>query len=383
MSYAAPSPTLAPNRGGLLDLLRFLASAFIVLYHFGPDAPVPLGELSPVMTRGWLATDFFILLSGYVLGRAYGRALDEGRLSNASFLARRLARVWPGQGVVLAGFALLVAASLALGVGPAHPERFALPDLMAQLGLTHAWGVSRQAGWNEPSWTLSALIACYAGFPFAWRACRALSGRAAALFGALAVLLAGALLSLAVLHQSLYDLPFHLGLFRAVPLFLAGLLVARFAAGAQVGRAAAFGLLASAAGLLVCLQAAERSEPAAFVTIVAIATMVLACDSLRIGGSRLIEAGARLSFALFITHALAGAVWFGALGQISERYIFAPAAAWAAWGGALVFALVCAWAFHRLIDAPLQAWLKTRLDGAVPAARIRWALRKSAAPGEA
>ena len=28
---------------------------------------------------------------------------------------------------------------------------------------------------------------------------------------------------------------------------------------------------------------------------------------------------------------------------------------------ALPFALACAWAFHRLVDAPAQAWLKPRL----------------------
>ena len=370
MTQSVPLSVPAPHRGGLLDLLRFAASAFIVLYHFGPEAPLPLDELSAVMGRGWLATDFFLLLSGYVLGRAYGRALDEGRVSTSGFVARRLARVWPGQAVVLAGFVALLAATALIGLGPTHPERFGAADFFAQLGLAQAWGVSRQAGWNEPSWTLSALIVCYAAFPFAWRASRALAGRAAALAAGLAILAGGGLLSLAVLHHSLYDLPFHLGVFRAAPLFLTGLLAARFAAGARIGRPAAFGLLASATGLLVCVQADGRSELAAFVSMVAIATIVLASDALRIGGSRLIEAGARLSFALFITHALAGAVWFGLLGQVHARYVLEPALAWAAWGGAAVFALAAAWAFHRLIDAPIQAWLKARLNG-VPAARLQ------------
>ena len=375
MTRPVPLSVSAPHRGGLLDLLRFAASAFIVLYHFGPNAPLPLDELSGVMGRGWLATDFFLLLSGYVLGRAYGRSLDDGRTTSSGFVARRLARVWPGQAVVLIGFVALLAVTAAIGLGPSNPERFGAADFFAQLGLAQAWGVSRQAGWNEPSWTLSALIVCYAAFPFVWRATRVLNGRAAALAAGLAVLAGGGLLSLAVLQQSLYDLPFYLGVFRAAPLFLAGLLAARFAAGGRIGRPAAFGLLVSATGLLVCVQADGRSELAAFVSMVAIATIVLASDALRLGGSRLIEGGARLSFALFITHALAGAVWFGLLQQVHARYVLAPSLEWAAWGGALVFALIVAWAFHRLIDAPVQAWLKARLDG-VPPARMQWALRR-------
>ena len=69
------------DRGGPLEALRFLAAAFIVLYHIGPEAPVHLADVSPIFARGWLATDFFLMLSGFILGRAYGRSLDEGRVS--------------------------------------------------------------------------------------------------------------------------------------------------------------------------------------------------------------------------------------------------------------------------------------------------------------
>ena len=282
-----PIPS-SPVRGGALDLLRFLAAAFIVLYHFGPDAPVPLDELAPMMGRGWLATDFFLMLSGYVLGRAYGRALDEARIDGATFFVRRLVRVWPAHAMVLAGFVVLTMLAVGLGLTIENPERFALPDLVSQLALTHAWGFSQHAGWNEPSWTLSALVACYALFPLAWWASRPLHGRALAVIGAVAVLVAGAAASLMLLDHSVRDLPFQFGVFRAVPLFLAGMLLARFAATAVVPQSAAIGLISAATGLLVCLQASP-GEAAGLVSLAAIGTIVIACDRLGGDGSRLVR----------------------------------------------------------------------------------------------
>ena len=351
----APSSAPSASRAGALDALRFLAAAFIVLYHFGSQAPTPLAELSPVFERGWLATDFFLILSGYVLGRAYGPALDERRLNWSGFFARRLARVWPAQLMVLAGLALLVFATSLIGADY-DPRRYGVQDFFSQAALIHGWGVTQQAGWNEPSWTLSALIVCYAAFPLIWMACRSLDGRPAALIAGLSVLIAGAAFSLGALGLSFYDLPFHLGLVRALPLFILGLLMARFMSGRT--RTRAFSVASGLAGLgaLITLQAPQRTELVAFVTLVAIAVIVLSADGLRLRSNRWVKAGADLSFALFISHALAGAIWFG----LAEK--LGGGSNWLAWMGGLAFALVFAWAFHRFVDAPLQRRIKAMLN---------------------
>src|SRR3712207_5722681 len=91
------------NRGGALDLLRFLAAGFIVLYHYEAYAPARFQDIHEALTRGYLGTDFFLMLSGYVLGRAYGPRLD--RVGPTGFLIRRVARVWPGHLIVLAAVA--------------------------------------------------------------------------------------------------------------------------------------------------------------------------------------------------------------------------------------------------------------------------------------
>ena len=100
-----------PGRGGTLDVLRFAAAFFVVLFHYGGEAPVALDSIHPVFFRGYLATDFFLMLSGYVLGRAYGRSIEEGRVGPLEFLSRRIARIWPAHLIVLALMVLVVVAS--------------------------------------------------------------------------------------------------------------------------------------------------------------------------------------------------------------------------------------------------------------------------------
>jgi peptidoglycan/LPS O-acetylase OafA/YrhL len=358
----------ATTRGGALDALRFAAAVFVVLYHFGTDAPVEVERLAPALTRSWVATDFFLMLSGYVLGRAYGAALDAGRIGYGAFVARRLKRIWPAHLVVLAGFAGLMLAGAAAGMAPAHADRYGLDTLLAQAGLVHAWGVVRVASWNVPSWTLSALVVCYLVFPLAWRASRPLQGRTAALLGALDVLALAALAGRLLLHRSPWDLPFDLGAVRALPIFLCGLLLARAATGLALSRFQAFVVAAGGAAALALFQSAGRSDLTDLGTLAALAFAVLGVDAVR--GLRAPGAAqaARLSFALFVSHALAGAVWFAAMRAIEHRFELIEPARWALWAGSLPFALAVAWAFDRFVDQPIQRALKGRFE---PSARAR------------
>ena len=64
---ASPVPASRPARGGALDALRFVASALVVVFHFGDAAPISLQSMHGFLGRGYLATDFFLMLSGFVL----------------------------------------------------------------------------------------------------------------------------------------------------------------------------------------------------------------------------------------------------------------------------------------------------------------------------
>ena len=77
-----------PTRLASLDALRGVAALAVVLFH----VCIPLGLIAA--PNGYLAVDFFFLLSGYVLARAYDGRLRRGRAA-AWFVGVRLARLYP------------------------------------------------------------------------------------------------------------------------------------------------------------------------------------------------------------------------------------------------------------------------------------------------
>lgn len=94
----AAAPRVSRRLPGL-DVLRGIAAIAVLLYHtsghFGGGPPT-------FFTKGYLAVDFFFMLSGYVMGRTY-----EGRMAGGlrpwRFLWARYRRLWP---VMAAGTAL-------------------------------------------------------------------------------------------------------------------------------------------------------------------------------------------------------------------------------------------------------------------------------------
>ena len=83
-------------RYDILDGLRGVAALMILLYHVFNDAksffvwPTPVNEFY----HGFLGVDFFFILSGFVMGYAYDKAL-ETNMTLGSFIKRRLTRLHP------------------------------------------------------------------------------------------------------------------------------------------------------------------------------------------------------------------------------------------------------------------------------------------------
>lgn len=363
---SAPSQTRAAAsaalvRGGALDSLRFLASFLIVLYHFGAESPIRLWLLHPVFARGYLATDFFLMLSGYVLGRAYGRGVGDGSVSGPQFLRRRLTRIWPGHLIMLAFFAVFVLLAEAVDLPSIHPEQYRWTAFLMQAPLVSAWGFDGGDGWNMPTWSLSALAVCYAVFPLLWRG-QAKLRQAWLVLGLAVMLLIGAdHLYRAVLERSLYDIPFHQGVLRAVPLFAVGMALARVTSTAPLGPKAAQWVGWSAGALFVGLQFLGRFDTA---SILSIAAIILACGSRPVKHpSATMEWGAKLSFSLFLTHALTGAILYGALHHLIMVVPIPLGVQWVMWATGFPLALAVAYAFDRYVDQPVQAWLQSQFRG--------------------
>ena len=77
----------------ILDGLRGVAALMVICYHiFEAFATSPLDQH---FNHGYLAVDFFFLLSGFVVGYAYDNRLRSGAMTTREFLLRRFVRLHP------------------------------------------------------------------------------------------------------------------------------------------------------------------------------------------------------------------------------------------------------------------------------------------------
>ena len=365
---AGRRPSRIATRGGALDLLRLLASLLIVVYHFGAEGPMRIERFGQVFSRGFLATDFFLMLSGYVLGRAYGASTLTGRISHGRFWMRRVGRVWPGHLIVLAMMAVLVLVLNALGTDAHKPSRFAWDQLPVQALLVHAWGFNSD-GWNLPSWSLSALIVCYAVFPWLWRAVDKVQRPwVLPLIGALAFA-ACEVVARVVFDHALSDLQFRFGVVRALPLFILGVCLARAVEMDWPSERAAKTLLVGGCVVLFAMQPLDRyALPDEWLfdapSLLAIAMIVLGAGRLPVKRPRAwIEEGAKLSFALFITHIFVGVIYWSAVHKLIETVPIGIGWQWLMWLASFPIAMGAAFLFHTYVDQPLQDRLAPWLRG--------------------
>lgn len=147
-----------------LTSARGLAAWLVVLYHVRGGVmgwmPAPLLAL---IHKGYLAVDFFFLLSGFVIYLSAHRALlREGAAAVPAFLMRRFARIYPLYGVML-GLTLLFV--LLLGATGRPTAGYPLPELPLHIAMIQNWGFTPDLSWNHPAWSISAEFAAYLLFP--------------------------------------------------------------------------------------------------------------------------------------------------------------------------------------------------------------------------
>ena len=150
--YLASKP-----RYEILDGLRGVAALMVVIFHCFETYVPHFG--TQIVNHGYLAVDFFFVLSGFVIGYAYDDRWD--RMTTWGFFKRRLTRLHP---MVIAG--MVVGASLFFFSGSYFPQtlkvegwKFALCFVMGLFMLPCGKGLDIR-GWNEmnsfngPAWTL-------------------------------------------------------------------------------------------------------------------------------------------------------------------------------------------------------------------------------------
>ncbi|GAC1612769.1 MAG: acyltransferase [Novosphingobium sp.] len=146
-----------------LDGLRGIAAVAVVLYHSR------LGDRLGVFTHGWLAVDFFLCLSGYVIGLAYDKRMARG-MTASTFAKVRVLRLYPM--VLIGGIIGIVMFPLVPQLGYCfkdHPER-ALPAIASQLSMVPMFVGPCIYVYNNVFWSLFfELIANFVHFTVLWR----------------------------------------------------------------------------------------------------------------------------------------------------------------------------------------------------------------------
>ena len=151
--YLASKP-----RYEILDGLRGVAALMVIVFHcFETYIPV-FG--TQIVNHGYLAVDFFFVLSGFVIGYAYDDRWDK--MTTWGFFKRRLTRLHP---MVIAG--TLVGAAMFFFAGAAFPQtlqnpgwKIALCFVMGVLMIPCGTGLDIR-GWGEmnsfngPNWSLT------------------------------------------------------------------------------------------------------------------------------------------------------------------------------------------------------------------------------------
>ena len=141
----ANAPCNPPRRERLdgLDAMRGIAAMCVLAFH----ASIPNPEFT-YGGMGYLAVDFFFMLSGYVMARTYEHRFAEG-YSARRFMLARYRRLWP----VMAVSTLIGAPMLALELNdPAYFAAAALANLM----LIPAIGGTIMFPANSAAWSILA-----------------------------------------------------------------------------------------------------------------------------------------------------------------------------------------------------------------------------------
>lgn len=295
-----------------LDVLRFLASAAVVVYHYRTLAdwvPGPVALRAVDSLR--LAVDMFFVISGVVMADLYGGRLGV-RGSYLGFLRRRIARLAPLHYATLGFCVAMAAIASTLGVSLSSPEVFDPACIPANLALLNAFGACDHLSFNGPSWSISAEMGLYVLLPLLLM----LSSRRLATLGLVVFAVAGLFALRRATGEDWTGWTFRFGFFRAAPSFLLGMVLAR--SDDWLARIPRPGLLFGLSLVVfvgVCL--APVDDALRLLVIYAIVTLGLAADRRGVAGPVVRKASplGRLTYSIYMLHMPVALVCISALGK--------------------------------------------------------------------
>lgn len=373
-------PAAAKPRYELLDGLRGVAAVLVIWYHFGEGfATSPVDQM---LNHGYLAVDFFFVLSGFVIGYAYDGRWASGGMTPARFMLRRLIRLHPMVilSVVLGAVAWLIQGSVKWDGTPV-PVSSLLLALVAGLFLIPLWpgaaaevrGNGEMFPLNGPSWSLffEYIGSMLYGFVLHRLGRKALM---------VVVVLSGVGLAWTILGNfsgyyhagvgwSMADLGFLGGFFRLSFSFSAGLLLSRTFIPMKIR--GAFWLCAGAITLmLACPYLSASGEPTflnglydcictllVFPAIVYVGACGATTDRF---SSRTCEFLGRLSYPVYIVHYPIMYLFYAWVWAYGLTF----SSVWPVCIGLFVGIILLAWLSMRFYDEPVRRYLTRKANKA-------------------
>ena len=381
-------------RGGnikALTGLRFVAAAWVVLFHFRPmlreASPGLFEALAPVLNCGAQGVDLFFILSGFVLTWNYLDRMGPSFSVRASlhFLWLRLARVWPVYLVTLHLAALWIVFTLYVGHVPSKAvDQLTAVSYVRQLLLVQLWfqPYFDFSSWDGPAWSISAEWLAYLLFAplvlVIFRISHATRARSM-MWLAVAASLPPVLL---LLSSGQFYTPWS-WLPRIVMQFTAGALVAaavgRLQPSDRARRCAGYVsvlLIGAIVGLMYLLYAhplPDVTDSGGLVDVLFVPlVMTLAIGTGSLPGllsTRLMIFGGQVSFCLYMVHEMVHTVW----GWAAEQFrltLSGPEGKFVVLG-LLAIALGAAILLFYVVEEPARRWMRNMMDARRPVTTSR------------
>ncbi|WP_315764351.1 acyltransferase [Sphingomonas sp. Y38-1Y] len=347
-----------PGELRALTSARGIAAWLVVFYHIRESLPPVPAPVMAVLDHGYLAVDFFFVLSGFVIALAWrDRVRASGWAAVPGFLRRRFARVWPLHAVVLTGGVVL--ALLLWATGRHDETEFPFAELPLHFLLIQNWGFTSALAWNDPAWSISAEFAAYLVFPAIVLAIPARRLPSVALIGAIAALIAAlaGYFALSGTTDLGHDIARH-GVIRCLAGFSIGMLVHALWSRRLSGAAPIAIAVATAA--TIAWSIGWLPQTAAIPTVFASLLLALATTDPRSLGHPILHRLGEWSYATYLAHFL---MWK------AFKLAFVSAGGPVPWPLIALYAamVLAASAFlYRFVEMPAQAWINRRRVAGAP-----------------
>ncbi|RVT40136.1 acyltransferase family protein [Sphingobium algorifonticola] len=344
-----------------LTAARGIAAWLVVVYHIRSGTPWLPDWLMAVAHKGYLAVDFFFLLSGFVIYLSAHRAfLRQGHAAIGPFLIRRAARIYPLYGVMLG---LTVLFAIALEASGRQADGYPWRELPLHVVMMQNWGFTDALSWNHPAWSISAETAAYLAFPLLVLRTPIARARRPHLLAAIAAVLAllAATLEWAGATTLGTDIP-RFGLIRCLAEFAAGAMLCAFWLRGPDREPMA--LILSAGGVLLCWGlwlSGYASELWAFPAGAACLILALAHASALPHNplhARAFQWLGEISYATYLSHFMLY-IWFK-IAFVDDADNVAPAVM----APYLMMTLALSALLHYAVERPGRDWMSGALKGA-------------------